>query len=1033
MPRTAVSLVLLRVRFFRTFLRVLIVASILVALVVALAFVPAVQTWLVERALAGRPGLTVSVESISAGLSRVHMANLRLRHDTGGLILPSLEATLPMKRALWDRQAHVGSLVAKGWTLDLSGASALPEKTPRAAAAAAAPDADLAQHVTHAFRGLLRRWAFPGDLTLDGADLEGDILLPPLAGQEATRVHVTLKGGGMSSGRSGRFTLEVSDPMTGSAKSAGAASAHGQLTVAMDSPRTVHRVAFAGRVTASGEALPEDLTLSATIDAAGPAEAETYSLNLRRGPRGLLDLTAALVGDQPLIRGKWTLDLPASDGARFSPARALPGLATTGAGSFDADLGFNRLHVVGRAQTALGLLGNLAPALDRLGAVSLESDFDFVRTGPSLHVDRLSLTLRGEHPIASAHSRQPFDCDLTTGELKVADPATDWLQGSLQGLPVAWLSGLVEDTAFAGGEFSGDFAVTAANGNFALRAKTPLIAAGVSVQRSGRTLAQNLDLSLALLAERTPAGWRLEASPLLITRAGRRLATLEAKLSPLAEPRVRHVISGKWDADHDAWATQPFLAAIRTPLGRSSTGDFTIRTGLATEVTATTKLLGHTPERSVTASLRATLDPFGGVEFKVPLSVIFGSKQTNLSANGQWAKAKPGRHLDAELTGVEAELDHLGLLAGAVAEWGGVTLPALDERVSPAASPAPAAMRDSRPLWGDWIGRVKLNLYRLRTPTQEWNEVAGAFVLARTSLRLEGGRAVLAPPSPLPDRINRPGAKGEPPRNRLTAEGTLSFEASAEEPYRLQATAALDAVDSARLLTAAQASRDPAIEGRFSVVDTLTATGVNVPQLLARRQETFQLASQSGVIRLLRSDVAPAIPDHATPVKDTFTQAGALVGALFGIRKGAIDTGMNPLSQATQAVLDFSYQTPEIRYDHCTLTATRTADGPLRLTAIAITAPNEHLTGTGEIGNLPGRPLRAQPLSLDLTLGFKGRSAQLLTTARLLSAEKNEQGYAVLRQPIRFGGSLEKIDSSAWRDLLLKAAAGTPDRPKKGG
>ena len=86
-----------------------------------------------------------------------------------------------------------------------------------------------------------------------------------------------------------------------------------------------------------------------------------------------------------------------------------------------------------------------------------------------------------------------------------------------------------------------------------------------------------------------------------------------------------------------------------------------------------------------------------------------------------------------------------------------------------------------------------------------------------------------------------------------------------------------------------------------------------------------------------------------------------------------------------------------------------------------------------EIGSVPGRPLRAQPLSLDLSLGFKGRSAQLLTTAGLLSAEKNEQGYTVLRQPLHFGGSLEQIDNSAWRDLLLKAAADTPDRPKKGG
>jgi hypothetical protein len=68
---------------------------------------------------------------------------------------------------------------------------------------------------------------------------------------------------------------------------------------------------------------------------------------------------------------------------------------------------------------------------------------------------------------------------------------------------------------------------------------------------------------------------------------------------------------------------------------------------------------------------------------------------------------------------------------------------------------------------------------------------------------------------------------------------------------------------------------------------------------------------------------------------------------------------------------------------------------------------------------------------VDLQFWARGRVAKLLSTAGLLSADKDGLGYLKLSQPIHFGGTLEHIDRSQWHNLLVKAAAQNPGGPKK--
>src|SRR5208282_1369033 len=89
------------------------------------------------------------------------------------------------------------------------------------------------------------------------------------------------------------------------------------------------------------------------------------------------------------------------------------------------------------------------------------------------------------------------------------------------------------------------------------------------------------------------------------------------------------------------------------------------------------------------------------------------------------------------------------------------------------------------------------------------------------------------------------------------------------------------------------------------------------------------------------------------------------------------------------------------------------------------------LKGSFLIGHVKGEPRFRQPLSLELRLGTRGKLSELLADAGLLSPDKDGLGYALLGQPIRFGGTLEHVDATQWNEMLVKAATRKPDAAKK--
>jgi len=994
----------------------LTIAAVLLALLVAAAFSPLVQTWAVERWLNGQTGVTATVGEVAAGLSVVEVTDLRIGYRGATLKVPSAELTLPVFAAIWERRMAVQRLVAKGWVLELrpsDGAKASADTTGAGATRAT---------------GWLDGWSLPGDLHLSGVEVEGDVVVTLAGSKEPLRAHGTIKGGGLGAVSRGEFAVEGIVTVPDSGRWPEAYGIDGKVAVTLATPRKVARLAYEGRVTARGDTFPDDLRFAAAITAAG-ATPESYEVIVSRAGRRVAAVTGAAEGTAGGWRGNWELDLQDGDVAGLWPAVAFPTGRAAGRGAFEADVSFSQLRANGRWQGAISAWGAGRPALHRLGPVRFTADVTAVRDGNGVRLERGEAEVGGTRPIARLRSLQPWRYDWATGETKAADPAADWFEGALSGVPVGLFSGLLDDFELAGNDLSGEFSVGPAPDGFVARSKAPSVAAGIAVTRQGRPLAGGLDVSVAWQVRHSPRGWRWQLTPLQLSAAGQPLAKLDLTIMPLGERARSAWINGTWEVDLDGLARQPMRWVERGRLpGRTASGTVDANLGTATEITSKLKVVGHDPARTLAADVQVHRDARGQVTGKAPLTFTAGPQSTEVTVSGAWYAAQGGPRLDLQLEGVSVDLAPLRVLTGKwLAEQG---LPWWQDAVTR----GPAAARDARPFWGEWRGELKFNCYQLRAAPYDLTQVTGTLTGDGHSVRLTGGKGTVMPPAePPPDpKKPRPPRGPEVPRRQVTADGAIAFDEKAAQPYGLEAAATVDLVEFSELLGFAKPPAEAVLEGRVAVAAGFTSRGGSLRELIETSSAEYRITGRNGIARLLKANIADGITeDKPSAVGDALAGAGSLLGTVLGLGRDSIHTGARNLPKATEAVLNFTYQLGELRYDELSLTARSGADGAVAVTAFALTAPRVRLHGTGRLSPVDGQPAGRGVLELELAMGVRGTWAELLAPADLLAAEKDGEGYTPFRETVRLGGTPERIDSPAWREQLLKAAVAPLAKVKK--
>lgn len=980
-------------KLIRPLLITLLLALALAGLLLAAVCSPIVQTWYVRRVLARQPGLSASVESVWTGPSQVRFERVRMHGSGASLTLPTLEVRLPVLTWLREGRAPVRAVVAKDWVLKFG----KPLEAQAPAGAGASLPAMSAEEGARAaaawFAGLLRGWKFPGEIAIDAVDLEGDVVLAGTPGTSPTMVHVTLKGGRLAAGTTGSFALQAS--LFDARLPRSPLPLQGELKITMETPRRIGRVAGTGTIVAVDGAPPGAAPYAWEFVAAGVATGTSCHLALAREGRRVAEVNATHSVMSARLAGDWKVDGRAEDWTAIgAPPLQLPDVIE-GAGKFDASAGLSRLRLAGHLRVA-GLDGKaLAPWLERVGPTTMAADFDVRRDGAKLGFDRIEIGATSGPAGATVRLRRPVTLDLATRTVATADLPADWLEVGLRGVPVAWFEQVIDGYTLAGGEVAGDFGVNGAGSEFRIRSKTPCVADGVSLRRGEALLVRGLDLSATFRARVTVGEgvWQVELAPLTFAQGGAELGRIEGKVSRAGGKGKPVELGGQWKLDVAALVAHGVIPRVEGLPGRSASGDFSGTVDGYVDVQGKITATGHDPSHTLNGTVRADLYADGTVAFTSALKVALGAAASDVKVEWEWRGDRPQLGVDLKLAGNSVSLDALGLLAAPVVAFG------------QGGTAAQMGGRDRRPFWGDWVGRVRVDIDRLRLADQELLGVGGY-------VRVEPGKIQLL------------GGHGGPERREVSGvDGELTFEPTREFPYELKATATAGRGNAESVFGLPPKEGDPVFVGQFTVERSLTAKGATLSELIARREETFKLSGKNGIVRMLKAGVAQALPPppEGSGVMNALDNVGTAFTRLLGAKTKSLSSGAVKVSEATDAVLELDRELAEIGYDNLTMTAIRRADGSVRVPEFDLVAPSLHLTGTGELGRGDGGMLPERPLSAEIRLGLQGRAVGLTEKAGLALGPKDDAGYRWVDGTLHVGGTLKQPDQIGWRARLVEA------------
>lgn len=958
------------------------------------------QTWAARKALAKQPDLKASLESLSAGLKRVEVRDLRVETRGAVLTLPALNAELPVLTAAFKQRVQITRLIAKGWTLDLthmesaapaaSGAGAPPNTKavstmPREfsllpTAHAASTNDTAAVAVVPVFRGVIASLQLPVDFSLDGLELDGDIILPATENQPAGKVHVNIRGGGMSAGHDGSFVLAASGEQPNGPR----LTLQGTVVASMDTPRTFTGLSMKADATATGTAFPKGVALKIDAGAQRTPTGEAYNVALAGESKRLAEIRAQLLNANATISGQWTLDLHDRDLSAFTFGRQLPTFDANGEGTFETGTSLKEIHASGRLNASLDQLEVIRPELSAVGAMSLSADFDVLQHANSIRVERFDASLNGVKPVATIHALQAFACNLDSEnlQLSVADPALDLVAIKITGLPLAWVRPFTGDLEITGDDLKGELTASARDGGLAARAKTPLTVGNANVSQVGKPLLKSVALSLDASADYFASrAWQAHLTALNLRDAsGGALFSLTGKAGQQSGKDQPIKSTGQWSADLRSWSAQPLAAGEFSLATGSAQGDFTasldgtraFETKLVlSNLTASTK----EPLPVVTAEMRADLAPDGHITFNAPLLFELAGRKSDLLLAGTLVPGSPASTLDARLSSEQVIVEDVKLL--------GLLLPTENEpeKKSPQET-------DTKPFWGSMHGQISLALKKVVYANSfEVSDIGGLLRLDAKELKLDQVHAAFGPESDL--KMN----------------GRVAFEPSATERYRLASSMAVTNFDAASAFRAFNPATLPTIEGRLNMTGEVTGAGANLAVLAEQAQGKFDVVSKGGIFRALAT-VLPAEKVEGA------SSALSLVGGLLGGSAG------NALNVAGEIVKQLS----EIHFDQLSLSTERDPKLNLVLKDFSLIAPDVRLGGAGLIRYVPGKSLLDQALDLQISLGARGRLGELLSQVKMLKAEKDSLGYIALNAPIKISGTLARTDTSDLKTKLINAA-----------
>ena len=667
-------------------------------------------------------------------------------------------------------------------------------------------------------------------------------------------------------------------------------------------------------------------------------------------------------------------------------------------------LSFSSIRAQGRLDADADRLSTVKPELEATGKVTLGTEFDLAISAGAIRVDHFIASVAGKNPVARIEALQPFEYNTDSGELKVADPNSDLVGLSIQGLPVAWIRPFVPGLAIQGDDIHGDFTLDAGSGGLAVRSKAPLSVTNLSVLSGQRTLCSGIGLQAYLSGIYTPQGWQVQLAPLTVTSIGVKMLSVQGKAGKLTGKGQPITTTAHWELSLPALVSQPVSGGKFLLTGGLAKGDVTMTfdskreiettiaiTQLAVDPSVSTETL---PE--VSAGLRADFDGTGSVAFRAPVSIKRGDSASDLTLTGSITPSSTSARFALQVAGDKVCVDDCKLFTVFLAP----SKPA--DSNSPAAAPG-ALVADKEGAWAAFEGKIGVSL---KSVVLHGKPVATAVE----------GAVHVAPGAVTVERLK--GSFGEGSSAKVS--GVVSFDASAPTPYALTGELSIDNFSANSLLTSLDPSKAALVDGKFNVSGNFGGRGLTLPDLENKIEGDLQLTSKGGSFNALSVGIGSKVQDPSR-IASAVASIGGLASALTG-RKDVSD-----IASKAQAVAEFCKALSPIHYDQLSVSLSRGSDLNFILKDFSLISPDLRLLGTGQVTYDPTIPMAEWPLSLAFSLRARGRTVDLLKKANALEAKPDDLGYTACTIPFNVAGTVGQPDTGELQQSLTKLAVEKSD------
>jgi hypothetical protein len=246
-------------------------------------------------------------------------------------------------------------------------------------------------------------------------------------------------------------------------------------------------------------------------------------------------------------------------------------------------------------------------------------------------------------------------------------------------------------------------------------------------------------------------------------------------------------------------------------------------------------------------------------------------------------------------------------------------------------------------------------------------------------------------------------------------DGELRFAPAAAEPYVFQADLSLGNFDATPFFRQGRSDGRPTFEGRFDLAGRFAGSSRDLRGIVARARGDWKITSKGGIFRAFSQDI-----ESKPPASNKIAAIGAFIGDVADtvtFRKEG-----RSQDKKSRAIDEFSQIMTSIHYDRIDVVLSRGASPAIGIREFSLISPEIRLHGEGQLGALPGVAMLRQPLAVELKLSARGHTADLLRTAGLLAAAKDNLGYAACTLPIKMDGTPLQPDLGDFRRSLLKMA-----------